>query len=108
MRSYPTSAFEYASVILESSCMGLYILPKYRMKTTSEPGERAAKNQAGAEPQHQTGADCDNDVHNGRKLCLQTARPQADFNALQAFFLKPPALVVLACKCFYHPNRGKN
>src|SRR6266481_6692050 len=37
MRSYPTVALETESVILDSSRIGLYILPKYKRKTINTP-----------------------------------------------------------------------
>src|SRR6266540_4051379 len=37
MRSNPTAAFESVSVIFDRSRIGLYILPRYRIKTSSAP-----------------------------------------------------------------------
>ena len=86
---------------MAKSCIGLYIFPRYQMKTIRDPADNdASENQLAAKPQYESSAHGNDESHQRREPCLQAARAQRDLNTLHAFFLQPALLIVFARKCF--------
>ena len=109
MRSQATAALEYVSVIFESSCMGLYIRPRYRTKTMSEPVESEPSSTMRA-PNHSTMQvpAGDDHFHHRRELGLQAAGAQCDADAFHALHFVAPLFVVFAREGAHHAHRGED
>ena len=74
MRSSPDGRLRDVLVIFARSCTGLKNLPRYDRKTVSAPiGHRAGDDQRGAAPEHEGGAERDDDRDDGREQRLDAA-----------------------------------
>ena len=89
--------------------MGLYILPRYNMNTTSDARRQRPASTRRA-PNHSTRqvpiATITSTI--GVKLCFQPPGPQRQFDIFQALFFEALLLVVLARKRLDHAHRSQD
>ena len=85
--------------------MGLYILPRYKMKTTSEPLVRVPASTMRA-PNHNTRAVPMATMIStiGDSLAFRLARLQRDLDRFQALFLQAPLFVLFARESLHHAD----